>query len=70
METYEGVKKQCHLFSFLAPNEGERLAPRPDLFSPKENIPCTHWIEFWLGPIVGLVAVKTEIFLSLLGLQP
>jgi hypothetical protein len=35
----------------------------PDLFTPRERPPGTHWTGGWVGPRVGLKAVKTVLSL-------
>jgi hypothetical protein len=38
----------------LGTNGGEWIVSRPSRFTPKERIPCTHWIGGWAGPTAGL----------------
>jgi hypothetical protein len=35
----------------------EWSASRPDLFTPRETAPCTHWIGGLVGPTAGVDAV-------------
>jgi hypothetical protein len=50
MKTYERVKIQFHVFSLTAPNKDERLASCPDVFTPEESVPYTHWINAGWAP--------------------
>jgi hypothetical protein len=41
--------------------DGEWLASRPGHFIPGNRAPGTHWIGGWVGPRIGLYAVKRKI---------
>jgi hypothetical protein len=49
-------------FLTSALDEGEWSASRPGRFTPRESAPCTHWIEGWVGPRVGLDAMEKRKF--------
>jgi hypothetical protein len=58
MKTYGGVDVWIHVFLTSALVRGAWSASRPDRFTPGEGAPCTHCIEGWVGPRVGLDAVE------------
>jgi hypothetical protein len=58
MKAYGGVNVQIHVFLNSALEEGKWSASRPCRFTPGERAPGTHWVGGWVGPRVGLDAVK------------
>jgi hypothetical protein len=50
---------------------GEWSASRHGRFTPRERVPCIHWIGGWVGLRAGLDAVvKKKISRPLPGLEP
>jgi hypothetical protein len=57
-------------FLTSALDEGEWSALRPGRFTPREIAPRIHWIGGWVGPRVGLDAVKKRKILLSPGMEP
>jgi hypothetical protein len=69
MKTYGGADVEIHVFLPSALVEDEWSASRPDLFTPGEMAPATHWIGGRVGSRAGLDNVERRKRLPLLGLE-
>jgi hypothetical protein len=58
MKTYVKVEVKLHVFLTLTLVGDEWSTSRPGRFTPGEGTPGTDWIGGWVGPRVGLDAVK------------
>jgi hypothetical protein len=52
------VEVQCHALLTSAVEGGEWSASRTGRFTSEERVPGIHWIESWVVPRTGLVAVE------------
>jgi hypothetical protein len=66
MKAYVGVDVEIHIFLISALVGVKWFASRPDLFTPRERTPGTHWIVGWVGPRNGLDNVENRKFLIFL----
>jgi hypothetical protein len=66
MKVYRGV---THSLLTSALVGGEWLASRPNLFTPGEKDPGTHWTGGWVDPRTGLDDVEKRKFLTLPGFE-
>jgi hypothetical protein len=53
----------------LAPDRGAWSASHPNLFTPSDDTPDSHWTEGWVGSRTGLDTMEKRKILALPGTE-